>query len=332
MDWQKAKFNLDKYYQLYPNHTSKYLVKAYYLRWKHYPILESNNDIYQTYLATLDSAEKSADLSLETNKLNLEHAYYKMTSHIMRAELHAHNEDMVKAAMEGKNAFGIIKKGFDWCQENPEFYISTGLYNYYVELYREKGFFYQSLLWPFSKGDKLEGLEYLKKGSAQATFSKVECEIFLAHLIFKMQNNPSEGLSYLKNLRYKYPNNTKFAEMEVENLLALNQLSAVNKPLSLLTESENSYTQAKGLLFKNILHLLQGKGIAEDTNGLKKSVMQFEEMEGDQEHYLSLAYLYLSRAERLLNNDDEADDYFDMAEEYAKYPYIKVKLEEIESL
>lgn len=332
MDWVKAKSNLDKYYYEYPNHTSTYLLKAFYLRWKHYPILEKDTELYFNYLSILDSAESSAELVLKRDKIDLEQAYYKMTSHIMRAELHATNEDIVKAAMEGKNAFGIIKKGFEWCEQNPEFYISTGLYNYYVEFYRDKGFFYQSLLWPFSKGDRSDGLKYLKKGSGLATFSKVECEIYLAHLNFKMQNNPGLGLTYIQNLRQKFPNNTKFAEMEIENLIALNRIDETFKPLALLKNTNDDYTLLKIMLFESIAQVVQNRQLDAQKRQLQKSIKELDELDGDQEHYLSLAYLYLGKAEKALKNEGDAESHFDKAKKYAKYPYIKEKLEEIESL
>lgn len=331
MKFDQAKESVNQYYRLYSDETSKYLLKAYYLRWKHSPITESKEGIYQHYLQVLDSAENMAAQRLKKDPDNLAEAYYYMTAHIMRAELFALNGDMVKAAFEGKGTFSYIKKGFEWCKQNPEFYTTTGLYNFYVELYREKGFFYQTLLWPFSKGSKIKGLKYLEKASEKAVFTKVEATIFLSHLNFKMEIKPEKGLQYLKELRQRYPNNLKFIEMHIENLLALKQFDEAEKLLPLLQKKDDPYVSAKNQLFGGILTSeIDGDYLKADVQ-LKEAINQFDTLEGDQDHYQSLAYFYLAKMEMARANFDKRDKHLDKAASYVKYPYLEQAIKRLRS-
>ncbi len=331
MNFDNAKLKLNQYSKKYSNHTSRHLLKAYYLRWRHSPIIKNDTELYSQFMASLDSAESSANLFLKTKKNDPEESYYKMTAHIMRAELHAVNDDFVKAALEGKNAFGIIKKGFDWCSNYPEFNISTGLYNYYIEFYRDKGFFYQSLLWPFSKGYKKEGLNYLKVGSEKATFSKVECQLYLSHLYFKMENDPETGLKYIESLRGEFPNNSKFVEMHTENLIALNRYDQAKKVLASQAQNSNNFFHAKRLLFKGMISYGLNSKIDSTKKLLNSAIKEIEKLPGDNDHYLSLAYLTLAKIELNQNELDRSESLLKEAKSLAKYTHTKNQIEKIET-
>lgn len=329
MEFHQAKKAVDQYYELYPDETSKYLLKAYFLRWKHSPITEGKEDIYRQYLGVLDSADQQAGKRLKKQGDNLAEAYYYMTAHIMRAELYALNGDMVKAAFEGKSTFSYIKKGFEWCERNPEFYTTTGLYNYYIELYREKGFFYQTLLWPFSKGSKTKGLEYLREASVEAIFTKVEAMLFLSHLNFKMEMNPEKGLHYIQQLRKQYPDNLKFIEMHIENLMALNEYGQAREIMASFTKKEDPYVSAKRSLFSGILTFKLDNDLEKSVEELIKAINKLNALEGDQKHYLSLAYIYLAKLEVTRNNGKMSEDYLDKAEDFVKYPYYEREIERL---
>lgn len=327
MNFDQAEESIKNYYQLYPEETSKYLLRTYFLRWKYSPIVESKEDIYTRYLQVIDSADQQSSKRLKKQPDNLAEAYYYMTAHIMRAELYALNGDMVKAAFEGKRTFSYIKKGSEWCEQNPEFCTTTGLYNYYIELYREKGFFYQTLLWPFSKGNKSKGLEYLQKASKEAVFTKVEAVLFLSHLNFKMEKNPKRGLDYIEQLREKYPGNLKFMEMHIENLIALDQNKKANNILVSFKSSNDPYISAKRQLFKGILTFAVYDDFEKASVQLHKAINQLSSLEGDQEHYLCLAYLYLAKLEMANNNNEKSEVYLNEAEDLVKYPYYEREIE-----
>jgi hypothetical protein len=331
MDFNKSKNLVDNYYKEYQNQTSKYIVKAYYLRWKYLPITKDLPVIYSQYLSVLDSAISSAENILSKNADNLEESYFKMSALIMKAELHAHNNSIIKAAFEGKSALSIIKNGFEWCEQNPEFYISTGLYNYYIEFYRDKGFFYQSLLWPFSNGNKSLGLEYLKKGNAQATFSKVECRFYLAHLNFKLENNPELGLKYCKELIDQFPNNLKFIEMYVENLLACKRYDDIPVLLKVLSASGDHFVTSKAKLFAGFLIFEQQHNYKEARALLLESLNQMNSLSGDNDHFKSVAHLKLGELEIKTGNNQLGIEHLKKAKNLAKYRYIIEQIENIES-
>jgi hypothetical protein len=331
MDFKQSKILVDEYYSAYPNQTSKYILKAYHLRWKYLPISEDDQSIYYKYLAVLDSAINSAENKLSISKDDLEESYFKMSAHIMKAELYAHNNNIVKAAFEGKNAFSIIKKGFEWCEQNPEFYISTGLYNYYIEFYRDKGFFYQSLLWPFSSGNRALGLDYLKKGNVKATFSEIECRFYLAHLNFKLENNPELGLKYCKELIDQFPNNLKFIEMYIENLLACKRFEEIPALLASLSATDDRFVSSKAKLFKGFLLFEQHGDFEKARALLLESLILMNTIVGDNDHFKSVAHLKLGELEIKTGNSQLGLEHLKKAKNLAKYRYIIEQIENIKS-
>ncbi len=331
MDFEAAETAVKRYYERNSSSTTKYILRSYYLRWRYLPITQENNQVYQQFYNLLDSAITSAENKIKKNPDNVEEHYYKMSAHIMKAELHASNGDMVKAAFEGKNAFSIIKKGFDWCYQYPEFYISTGLYNYYIEFYREKGFFYQSLLWPFSSGDKAKGLEFLKLGNEHATFTAVESKLYLAHLYFKLENKPFEGLKYSRELIEEFPNNTKFQEMYAENLLACKKIEEANVMIAQLEKHDNKYTAPKAKLFQGMWLLQHNGDFAKAKKLIENALLALEKLPGDHDHFKSLAFLKLGELEKISGNIKASNDHFKKAKSLAKYRYILEQIEQNQS-
>ncbi|MEL7006944.1 MAG: hypothetical protein AAFN93_30150, partial [Bacteroidota bacterium] len=189
------------------------------------------------------------------------------------------------------------KKGFDLYSENPEFCISTALYNYYIEHYREKGFFYRSLLFTFPKGDKKKGLQLLSEGHNKGLFTSVECLLYLAHLNFKMENKPFVGLGHCKILYEEYPANERFQEMYIENLLQCKKYSAAAKVLQQFKRSDNDYYKPKAILFEAIINLEKNKNLPLAKRYLLKSIEQLESLPGDNDHFKSLAFLKLAQLE-----------------------------------
>lgn len=328
MDFISADSILSVYETKADNNPSFYILKSYYLRWKYLPITK-DKEVYREFTSYLDSAINSAATIIEANSEALEASYYKMSAHIMIAELLASNGDFVKGAFEGKKAFPIIKKGFDLCDDNAEFYISTGLYNYYIEYYRDKGFFYRSLLFPFPVGDKKEGLELLTKGYDQGLFTSVECLLYLAHINFKLENKPFTGLKHCKVLYEKYSTNYRFQEMYVENLLYCKKYQDAIPILNKLKKSNEEYYLSKSWLFDGILTLEYDKNLAKAKTELVEAFNTLESLPGDNDHYKSLACLKLAQLEGINGNLAESAQWLKKARKMAKYNYI---LEEVSKL
>ena len=328
MDFADADSILSIYEQEKDFDPSFYLLKSYYLRWKYLPITEEK-DIYKKYRAYLDSTITYSEALIKKEETSLETSYYKMSAHIMSAELLASNGDFIKAAFEGRKALPIIKKGFDLCDQNPEFYISTALYNYYIEYYRQKGFFYRSLLFPFSKGDQQKGLELLLKGYQKGLFTKVESLLYLAHLYFKFENKPFVGLNYCRQLYEKFPSNFKFQEMYIENLLYCKKYVEASEVLGHLKKSNQEYYQSKATMFEGIIAFEHSKDLRTAKEMLNEAITALDNLSGDNDHYKSLASLKLAQLEEINGNLAQSAEVLKKARKLGKYPYI---LEEVDKL
>ncbi|MEL7001868.1 MAG: hypothetical protein AAFN93_03940, partial [Bacteroidota bacterium] len=104
MNFHKADSILSLYEAQRAFNPSFYILKSYYIRWKHLPIAEGTT-AYKRYYSYLDSAITYSGSTLKANPDDLEASYYKMSAHIMISELLAANGDFVKGAIEGRKAF-----------------------------------------------------------------------------------------------------------------------------------------------------------------------------------------------------------------------------------
>ena len=299
-----------------------YLLKANNIKWSNYPIIEDKSPIISQFLAYLDSAEMLASTHLSSDKDSPEYAYYYLSAIIMRAEYLATNDHMLKASLEGKKVLNIIKRGFEWAEQEPEYLTTTGLYNYYIHLYREKGFFYQTMLWPFPDASKHDGLYYLKRAAEEALFTQAEAKMFLAHLYLRMEDNPEQALVYSEQLIAEYPENYYFRQLHIEALLAANQADEAALQLNLVDTSD-PYSTAKTHLYQAISDI-QRKRTSVGYE-LPEVIAALEKLDGDQSHYLSLAYYYLSKT---ISNSEEQDKALSQAADFAKYPFMIKKLKE----
>lgn len=332
MDFEEASINLNAYDTKFKNETSSLLLQAYLIRWQYSPITEDKDSIFKAYVSILDVVESKSKSLIELKKNDPIEAYYLMTSYIMRAELLALNGDFMKAALEGRKALQYIKKGFEWCEDYPEFYISTGLYNYYIEFYREKGFFYQSVLWPFPNGNKAQGLAFLKQGAQKAIFSEVETILYLSHLYFKMESDPHTSLEYISYLRERFPNNSKFVEMEVENLLALKRFSKAMTSLNTQSTNTEPNFLARKELFEGIALVNIGNDPAASSELLKSAMNKFDNLPGDNDHYISVAYYHLALLVYKNGDNELSEKYLKKAKDKVKYPYYKSEIETLATL
>lgn len=329
MDFNKADSVLNQYSENFSRQPSYYLLKAYYLRWKYLPITEES-EIYEEYRTYLDSTLLFAEELIKSKERSLEASYYKMSAHIMSAELSAANGDFVKGAFEGRKALPIIKKGFDLQDENHEFYISTALYNYYIEHYRNKGFFYRSLLFTFSKGDQEEGLRLLSKGYEKGLFTSVESLLYLAHINFKFEKKPIKGLEYMEALYKRFPTNFKFQEMYIENLLACSKYKEASLILDHFKKTNNIFYQSKAMLFTGIIALEFSKNINQAEKYIQRALHSIDKLPGDNDHYKSVAYLKLAQLHEINGNLAQSEVALKKAKKLAKYPYITEEVNKLD--
>jgi len=323
MKFDSARMAVDQYHEKVGDHPSWYLLQAYLLRWREMPLTDASAHC-EDYMKILDSAIQSAEQVTKKSPDDLQALYFTMAARLMKAELHANSNSFARAVLEGKAALSIIKKGFDLYEQYPEFYISTALYNYYIEHYRDQSFVYSSLLWPFPDGDQQLGMKLLKSGYEKGIFTSVECLLYLSHINFKLESNPQKALEYSKQLFERYPSNLKFTEILIENYLACHQYKAASDLNSALLNSSNNYFLARGYLFKGMM-------LQEYYHNSTKALQYLDKAESlldPKEHLMSVLYLEKARIYHL-KDDIKAQMFGKKAKKIARYDYVHDSVDQI---
>lgn len=307
-----------------------FLLKAFYVSWKYRPI-KKEHESFELFESYLNKGIEKCEAALKRDKYDVEANFYLMACHAFLAELYVNNGQNFKALGEAQSAYKYIKIGFDYVEENPEFYFSSGIFNYYREKYPEENPFYKSFIWFFRSGDKEEGLKMLKKGSLNAVFTKAECLTYLFHIYLRYEDNPSKAIYYSRLLKNIYPNNLHYISNFIENSIRLGTYDELYPYIERLLASEKDYYRYIGEIFSGIYLGKNGDSLNEALAQLKIADKSGDQKEIRAPHYDSILFLEIGKIYKNLGNEEQANKYFKKSIKTAEYiAYRKDAEEELE--
>ncbi len=322
-EFEKAQERIDIIQQRLRNHPAICLLQSLLIYWKDRPLVPETETylLYENYLYQAVELSKSM---IKIDNLYEEATFYMMSGYSLLAELYSEEGSGLKVLGVAKKAYRYLKDGKEEVEDFPDFYFSTGLYNYYRVKYPELYPFYKSFLWLFASGDKDLGIEQLKLGRQLGVFTRNESTIYLYHIFLRYENNPGQAFPFIAGLVEKYPGNIRFKSLLTEVLVALGDHDQAKKYAEVLLGEEASIYKLSGTLFNAIIaeknsdlgkaeHLLYQAQILHD--GLNKPYF----------HYLSMIYATNARVADKRNNYDEARKWYKKA--LKTEPYVPVKEE-----
>jgi len=304
------------------------LLRGFYINWKYRPIKKEHDSykLFESYL--LKGIEKSEEM-LKEDELKVEASFFLMACHGYLAELYVNNGQNFSALGEAKSAYKYIKFGFDYTDVNPEFYFSSGIYNYYREKYPQENSFYKSFLWFFRSGDMEEGLKQLKKGSVEAVFTQAECYSYLFHINLRYEDKPENAMYYAKILLEKYPKNLHYVSNFIENKIRLNQYEGLLVHINKLLQSERTYYKYLGEIFYGIYLEMYEKDNSAALDHYKKADTLGQQDEVRIPHYDSMLYLGLGRINQSSGNIQLGNQYLKKSVKAAEYKAYRKDAEEL---
>ncbi len=254
----EAKKGLDKVYNLefeagnrifgqlrkaYPEHPAPYFLLALNRWWQSYI---STSPYYHTYI--LEQLEKSLTLNESLAKkesLALEYTFFQYMGFAFKTRLYILQKEWVKAANNGRKALKYLEKGFDFRQQAPEFYFSSGIYHYYAATYPETHTYVKPFMVFFPDGDEKLGLEELNKASVAQNFTQIEALYYLGDIYLEEKKAYPEALKLKSKLYKTYPQNTWFAADYARSLIFTNQYS---KALGILEGMQEAFESQSGYM------------------------------------------------------------------------------------
>ena len=310
---------------LAPQHPAVDLLRGVSLFYQWFPA-RTSVALKRQCIQQLERAARKADDWQETLKKSgkgevtaqPEAMFIYFTAQAMLAKVSHYEHENLATIRYAKNAYPFIQKGKTFQQHYPDFYLSTGLYNFYREVYPEIHPFYKTVAWVMTAGNKQLGLNQLLMATRQALFVRTEAILYLTHLLTDYGNKPAEALPYLAQLMVRYPDNPFWRYKYAEALLNAHKTDSVPQLIREVMAADEPVFQQMGTLLKARYALEIGQRSA--ARALAMEVIQSSVKE---ETVRAYAYLVLARVARLDGQEKLARQYDKLLLEFAEYPVLR---------
>ena len=311
----------DAYFQKvkakYPQHPVTALLAAIQLQWQNLPI-EQNPKILAQYMAILEKCLELAEPMLADKDKFAEATFFMLAAHGYIALSHNYMKEFMKAGNQARKAYGYLKDGFKLMEKNPDFYSSTGLYNYYRVQYPESHPIVKPIVLFFGGGDKKLGLEQMDLASKKALFTKVETMNFLVTIYLKYENLPHKALIYSTLLHEKYPNNLVYAMQHTEALIAAGKYEEAIPNIEILHKSPDKTYQLATDVFEGVIAEKYKKNDKLAASFYWAS-FKFPHDEHYTKNYHAMAYAGIARIYNRQNDKVKAKEFYKKCLDIADY-------------
>ncbi|MCZ8214699.1 MAG: hypothetical protein O9262_00595, partial [Cyclobacteriaceae bacterium] len=231
----------------------KSLFQLFSLRWEHIPIATSKEkDNYLNKLLSFSEA-------ISSRKDVTQQLYFHTTTELLLAEYFYNNGETFKALLHGKRAYPFMVQALDASGSDPELLFVKGMYLYYMDFFRSKGFVYRTALFPFRDGDQKKGLTLLEKSASESSLAFTEANIYMAHIYLHLENEPLKALPYSQKLVKMYPENAKFSELLIDNLISCGRYDEASVYLDEQLKQTYAYFKIPALYFAAQVEALRKK-------------------------------------------------------------------------
>jgi hypothetical protein len=322
-EFQEAYKEIDDLERRLGNHPANHFLRSMILYWRERPF-EIDTEPYINYIYELEKAIELASVFLDDEKLREEGEFYTLAGYALLTDFYNETGSRMKAIGAAKKAYSSLKEGFDLKEKFPDFYFSSGVYNYYREKYPELHPFYKTFMWLFVEGNKELGLEQLKIASEKAVFTQREALIYLFHLYLRYENNPEAALPYTEILLHRFPNNIMFKCLHVEALIYARNNNIPEGMIDSLIQDSRTLFQLAGNIFKGLI-AEQSNDISKAQQYLDSAFDLYEKMDKDYAHYLGLIYTGMARVALKKKDYEVAENYYKLASKTD--PYVPVREE-----
>ena len=309
--------------QRLPNYPAVPLLRALSVRAAHYP-LEPDSEAFEEMKDYLYRVIEQSEEVLDEDEDHVEANFFMLSAYGLLALYENEDGNYFKAVGQAKSAYSYLKKGFDLLDAYPDFYFSTGMYNYYRVKYPELHPFYKSFMWFFRGGDKALGLKQLDVAFRESLFLRVESADYLTHIYLFYENRPDQALKYARPLVNDYPDNLYFTVNYVHAALGAEQFDGLDAYVQKLVDSDKRYFRVVGSLFRGMLLEKRDQAWDEAEAAYLRSLKFNIGIKGEEaENYRSYAYAGLARIADQAKKYPQAKSLYQKALDSAQYPPVE---------
>ena len=305
-----------------PQSPIPHLLKGLQTYWQSVPIYVYPDKLALFQGHMLNAVDKSEKI-LNKDPENTEALFLAMAAEGLLAETYADAGKSFKAVGAAKRSYSYIKKGFSRTDELKEFYLSTGLYNYYREYYPEAHPIYKPFMSFFMKGNKTLGIRQLEKAAREAALAHVLAKYYLCYIFMRYENIPAKALKHAGDLSRSYPRNLVFGAIYTETLMINKKYEQAIPQANRLLKTKNPYLSIYGQLFQGVIEEQHHANFENAKNNYLETIRLSQKHEMDRPQLESWANLGLGRIYLAQNNEKEARKYFKKAADMASARWTK---------
>ncbi len=316
-EFAEAQLLVARLHARYPQHPVVPLLQAMQTYWQNVP-LTKNPAATKQYTAALNQAITLGEQLLETGKYDAEANFFLLAAHGYLSMQESDAGEFLRAVGEARRSYGYLKKGFNLTETNPEFYFSTGLYNYYREEYPADHGIVKPLMLFFAAGNKQLGLQQMEVGFRKGYFTRYEAAYYLTYVLLKHENQPGRALPYSSALYGKFPQNPLFTLRHTEVLLMLGRYAEAEPLVARLQQLSGKVYPVAGAALAGILQEKSRKNDSAATVFYQKAI-KAPEGERYTQDFIGASYLGLGRIALRAGNRAKAREYFHKTLRVAEY-------------
>jgi len=308
--------------ELMPKHPVAPMMRALNINWSSNPV-ESDSEEFRKLSGFLQLALDRTKDYLHKDPDDIEAVFFAIVIYGWLAQFYDEDGHTFKALNAAKKAYQYMKVGFDLLDRDPEFYFSTGLYNYYRVQYPESNPVYKPFVWFFRSGNKELGLQQLDHASKEATFTSAEAAMYLAHIYLRYENKPQTAVKYSGDLVNRFPRNMFFKVNYGEALLAAGEFQKAYIIIQILVQDSKDFYRMSGEVFYGIYMEKHISDLPKAKIWYQKSLKTGEHLGARADNKKSLAYAGLARIADAQGDKDAARDHYKKAMKLAQYDGVK---------
>jgi tetratricopeptide (TPR) repeat protein len=294
-----------------PGHPVVPMMKALAIGWSVFPMKTSLPE-FEEHERLLHSTIEAAEQLLDKDNNHVEGIFFQMSARGLLAEYYADDGNYVKALGEARKTYGLLKAGFDLVDEYPEFYLTTGLYNYFREKYPQRHPIYKPFLWFFRGGDIEMGLEQIRTATQKAVLSNAEAHLYLSYIYLRYEMQPEKAEEYLLQLNEEYPNNQYFKAKLLECYIMFDQFELAEPIAERFLDAKDPYYLLLGQSMKGYL-LEKWIKAKEPATRFYNDALTTGKLTNKGSYYEAIAYLGLGRIDFHNNRKEAAKRNFEIA-------------------
>ena len=301
----------------YPGHPVTHFIAAFQMYWQYLPIKDNKAKV-GAYIRQLDQCLAAVEKQYGKNSEHPEAVFFRLAARGYLALMYNYQNELLKAAGEGQKAYGNLTEALKLTDQNPEFYLVAGTYNYYVEAYPEDHAIVRPLMIFFKDGNKSLGLKQLDLATRKAVITKVEAAYILAQTYLDHESRPDLATKYTDQLISAYPKNPIFRMIHVQSLLLAGRFAEAERELPALKKMTSGFFPIAWRFFDGYL---QEKKYHDDSAAQNHYLVALKIPHDAQytKEYHAMAYAGLARIADRNNNRQKAKAYYKKALDLTQY-------------